>query len=109
MINTNGIIRKLGHRKLSLQRGVGRGEDREILYLMIKSFRSSWSPPKHSKDKTGLDDSVKLTLAKLNKRSGDAGLSKDKSGLELPLEFRRSWYVEGHIRSRVISFVLMQR
>ncbi|GJW37536.1 hypothetical protein Tco_0060456 [Tanacetum coccineum] len=47
--------------------------------------------------------------AKPNKRSGDADLSKDKSGPESPLEFWRSWYVEGHIRSGVISSVLMQR
>ncbi|GJV01749.1 hypothetical protein Tco_1335318 [Tanacetum coccineum] len=67
------------------------------------------SPPEHPKDKTGLDASAKLTRAKLNKCSGDADLSKDKSGLESPLEFRRSWYVEGHIRSGVISSVLMQR
>nr|GEU51501.1 reverse transcriptase domain-containing protein [Tanacetum cinerariifolium] len=39
----------------------------------------------------------------------DADLSKDKSGLESPLEFQRSWYVEGHVRSGVISFVLAQR
>ncbi|GJU89773.1 hypothetical protein Tco_1302196 [Tanacetum coccineum] len=47
--------------------------------------------------------------AKLNKRSEDANLSKDKSGPESPLVFRRSWYVEGHIWSGVSSSVLMQR
>ncbi|GJR19904.1 hypothetical protein Tco_0968431 [Tanacetum coccineum] len=67
------------------------------------------SPPEHPKDKTGLDASAKLTRDKLNKRSGDADLSKDNSGPESPLEFRRSWYVEGHIRSGVISSVLMQQ
>nr|GEW20838.1 reverse transcriptase domain-containing protein [Tanacetum cinerariifolium] len=41
-------------------------------------------------DKSGLDASAKLTRAKLNKRSGDAGLSKDKSSPELSPEFRRS-------------------
>ncbi|GJZ63894.1 hypothetical protein Tco_0620315 [Tanacetum coccineum] len=35
--------------------------------------------------------SAKLTRAELNKRSGDADLSKDKSGPELPPEFRSSW------------------
>ncbi|GJU68092.1 hypothetical protein Tco_1254351 [Tanacetum coccineum] len=67
------------------------------------------SPPEHPKDKSGLDASAKLTRAELNKRSGDADLSKDKSGPESPPEFRRSWYVEGHIRSGVISSVLAQR
>nr|GEY57208.1 hypothetical protein [Tanacetum cinerariifolium] len=61
------------------------------------------------KDKIGLDTSTKLTWAKLNKRSGDADLSKDKTGPKLPLKFWRSWYVEGHIRSGVISSVLVQR
>ncbi|GJW85522.1 hypothetical protein Tco_0158667 [Tanacetum coccineum] len=49
------------------------------------------SPPKDSNDKSGLDTSVKLTRAKLNKRSGGADLSKDKSDSESRLEFRRSW------------------
>ncbi|GKB05237.1 RNA-directed DNA polymerase, eukaryota, reverse transcriptase zinc-binding domain protein [Tanacetum coccineum] len=39
----------------------------------------------------------------------DADLSKDKSGPESPPEFWRSWYVEGHIKSGVISSVLAQR
>ncbi|GJV43115.1 hypothetical protein Tco_1427651 [Tanacetum coccineum] len=67
------------------------------------------SPPDHPKDKSGLDASAKLTRAKLNKRSRDADLSKDKSGLESPPEFRRSWCVKGHSRSGVISFFLTQR
>ncbi|GKB52747.1 hypothetical protein Tco_0903500 [Tanacetum coccineum] len=71
--------------------------------------RTYQSLSEHPKDKSGIDASTKLTRAKLNKRSVDADLSKDKSGPELPLEFRRSWYVEGHIKSRVISSVLMQR
>ncbi|GJW81802.1 reverse transcriptase domain-containing protein [Tanacetum coccineum] len=74
-----------------------------------KSSPLSWSPPEHLKDKSGLDASAKLTRAKLNKRSGDADLSKDKSGPKSPPEFWRSWYVEGHIRSEVISFALAQR
>ncbi|GJX46169.1 hypothetical protein Tco_0271359 [Tanacetum coccineum] len=40
----------------------------------------------HPKDKSGLDASAKLTRAELNKRSGDADLSKDKSGPESPPE-----------------------
>ncbi|GKD67423.1 hypothetical protein Tco_1309531 [Tanacetum coccineum] len=76
---------------------------------MIRSFRSSGSPSEHPNDISGLDASAKLTRAKLNKRSGDADLSKDKSGPESPPEFRRSWYVEGHVRSGVISSVLAQR
>ncbi|GJY82412.1 reverse transcriptase domain-containing protein [Tanacetum coccineum] len=67
------------------------------------------SPSEHPKDKSGLDASAKLTRAELNKRSGDADLSKDKSCPESPPEFQRSWYVEGHIRSKVISSVLAQR
>ncbi|GJV92559.1 reverse transcriptase domain-containing protein [Tanacetum coccineum] len=66
------------------------------------------SPSEHPNDKSGLDASAKLTRAKLNKRFGDAGLSKDKSGPESSPEFQRSWYVEGHVRSGVISFVLAQ-
>ncbi|GJT83150.1 hypothetical protein Tco_1057492 [Tanacetum coccineum] len=72
---------------------------RGILYLMIRSFRSSGSPPEHPKEKYNLDTATKLARAKPNKRSRDADLSKDKSVPESPLEFRRSWYVEGHIRS----------
>ncbi|GJW42406.1 reverse transcriptase domain-containing protein [Tanacetum coccineum] len=72
--------------------------ERERLYL---------SPPKHSKEKYNLDTATKLSRAKPN--SEDVDLSKDKSCLESPLELRRSWYVEGHIRSGVISSVLMQQ
>ncbi|GKD84626.1 hypothetical protein Tco_1355780, partial [Tanacetum coccineum] len=46
---------------------------------------------------------------KLKKCFREAGLSKDTSGPEPPLELRRSWLVEGHDRSGVISSVLMQR
>ncbi|GJZ82796.1 hypothetical protein Tco_0647969 [Tanacetum coccineum] len=67
------------------------------------------SPPEHPKEKCSLDTPAKLTRAKLNKRSGDADLSKDKSGPKSPLERRRSWYVKGHIRFGVISSVLAQR
>ncbi|GJW68412.1 hypothetical protein Tco_0122836 [Tanacetum coccineum] len=67
------------------------------------------SPSDHPKDRSSLDASAKLTQAKLNKRSGDANLSNDKSGLESPPELRRSWCVEGYIKFGVISSVLMQR
>ncbi|GKF04160.1 hypothetical protein Tco_0034828, partial [Tanacetum coccineum] len=60
----------------------------EILYLMIRSFRSFGSPPEHSKEKYNLDTATKLARAKPNSR--DADLSKDKSGPESLLEFRRS-------------------
>ncbi|GJR27148.1 hypothetical protein Tco_1103380 [Tanacetum coccineum] len=61
------------------------------IYRERNEGRDGWkSPSKHPKDKTGLDASAKLTRAKLNKCSGDADLSKDNSGLESPLEFRRS-------------------
>ncbi|GJV48041.1 palmitoyl-monogalactosyldiacylglycerol delta-7 desaturase, chloroplastic-like protein [Tanacetum coccineum] len=70
---------------------------------------SSEVSPEHPKEKYNLDTATKLARAKPNKRFGDADLSKDKSSPESPPEFRRSWYVEGHIRSRVISSVLMQR
>ncbi|GJY20446.1 hypothetical protein Tco_0393012 [Tanacetum coccineum] len=59
--------------------------------------------------KSSKDASAKLTRAELNKRSGDADLSKAKSGAESPPEFWRSFHVEGHIRSGVISSVLAQR
>ncbi|GJZ12389.1 hypothetical protein Tco_0547619 [Tanacetum coccineum] len=45
--------------------------------------RTYQSLSEHPKDKSGIDASAKLTRAKLNKRSGDADLSKDKSGPEL--------------------------
>ncbi|GKF41950.1 hypothetical protein Tco_0125292, partial [Tanacetum coccineum] len=56
-----------------------------------------------------LDAPVKLTWAKLNKRSGDADLSKDMSGPDSPPELRRSWCVEGQTRFGVISSVLAQQ
>ncbi|GJZ42958.1 hypothetical protein Tco_0590213, partial [Tanacetum coccineum] len=61
-------------------------------------------------DKSDLSDTAtKLAWAKPNKRSGDADLSKDKSGPEPPPAFWRSWCVEGDVRFGVISPVLMQR
>ncbi|GKA51614.1 hypothetical protein Tco_0744810 [Tanacetum coccineum] len=58
---------------------------------------SSKVSPDHPKDKSSLDASAKLTQAKLDKRSRDADLLKDKSGPESPPEFWRSWCVEGHL------------
>ncbi|GJW92755.1 hypothetical protein Tco_0172427 [Tanacetum coccineum] len=49
----------------------------------------------HCTSQTRTDASAKLTRAKLNKRSGDADLSKDKSGPESPPELRRSCPYEG--------------
>ncbi|GKB89507.1 hypothetical protein Tco_0961779 [Tanacetum coccineum] len=76
---------------------------------VTSSLATRLSPPEHLKEKYNLDTATKLAWDKPNKCSGDADLSKDKSCPESPLEFRRSWYVEGHIRSIVISTVLMQR
>ncbi|GJZ76243.1 reverse transcriptase domain-containing protein [Tanacetum coccineum] len=60
-------------------------------------------PLEHPNDKSGLDASAKLAWAKLNKSSRDADLSKDKSGPESPLDFRRSWTtVLGRTRNRQV-------
>nr|GEV21356.1 reverse transcriptase domain-containing protein [Tanacetum cinerariifolium] len=75
--------------------------------------KKSWMPRllsiDHLKDKSSLDASAKLTRVKLNKRSRDADLSKDKSGPESPPEFWRSWCVKGNVRSRVIISILAQQ
>ncbi|GJY35511.1 retrotransposable element Tf2 [Tanacetum coccineum] len=70
--------------------------------IMVKENNklALYSPSDHPKDKSGLDASAKLTWAKLNKRLGDADLSKDKSGPESPPEFQRRWCVKGHDRTR---------
>ncbi|GKE02358.1 hypothetical protein Tco_1390341 [Tanacetum coccineum] len=44
--------------------------------------RDAASPPKHPEEKHSLGTPTKLAWAKLNKRSRDAGLSKDMTGLE---------------------------
>ncbi|GJY47498.1 hypothetical protein Tco_0436561 [Tanacetum coccineum] len=46
------------------------------------------------------DASAKLTRVELNKRSGDADLSKDKSGPESPPEFQRSCWSRIHTPGR---------
>ncbi|GJS93214.1 reverse transcriptase domain-containing protein [Tanacetum coccineum] len=70
----------------------------------LRGHDEVYSPPDHLKDKSSLDASTKLTRAKPNKHSGDADLLKDKSGSELPLEFHRSWCVEGHLGDEGLSF-----
>nr|GEW27555.1 reverse transcriptase domain-containing protein [Tanacetum cinerariifolium] len=87
---------------------IGRYQNKTIS-IRDKQQQERQSDKQGTKDKSSLDASAKLTRAKLNKRSGYADLSKDKLGLESPPEFRRSWCVEGHVRSRVISSVLAQR
>ncbi|GJU73349.1 hypothetical protein Tco_1264754 [Tanacetum coccineum] len=96
MINANGIVRKL--RNHSLLR-VAEGGDHERERKRVP--RKGKNPEQNA--------SAKLTRAKLNKRSGYADLPRDKSGPESPPEFWRSWCVEGHARSVVISSVLTQR
>ncbi|GKB44949.1 hypothetical protein Tco_0889891 [Tanacetum coccineum] len=59
--------------------------------------------------KSILDASAKLTRAKLNKRSGDADLSKEKSGLESPPEFQRSWRRGTKIRRNQAELSIHQR
>ncbi|GJZ60254.1 hypothetical protein Tco_0616070 [Tanacetum coccineum] len=101
---------KQGHRRLYLQRPTQHFEAQTSQSLLrVAEGGDHESPPKHPKDKSGLDASAKLTRAKLNKRSRDAGLSKDKLGLESSPKFWRSWYVKRHVRSGVISSVLAQR
>ncbi|GKC21620.1 hypothetical protein Tco_1023770 [Tanacetum coccineum] len=53
--------------------------------------------------------SAKLARVDTDKGSGEADTSKDTSGPESPEELQRSWYVEGQIRSGVISPVLAQQ
>ncbi|GKD75210.1 hypothetical protein Tco_1333492, partial [Tanacetum coccineum] len=67
------------------------------------------SPSKLPEKSCSLSTSAELARAKLDKYSGDAGMSKDVLGPKQPGELRRSWYVEGHVRFGVISSVLAQR
>ncbi|GKF56263.1 hypothetical protein Tco_0166603, partial [Tanacetum coccineum] len=64
------------------------------------------SPSELLEKSCSLSTSTKLARAKLDKYSGDAGMSKDMLGPKKPGELHRSWYVEGHAKSRVISSVL---
>ncbi|GKD69618.1 hypothetical protein Tco_1323708, partial [Tanacetum coccineum] len=73
----------------------GKGEDESLKKSPGSKPPEKVSPLECSKDKFGLDASAKLTRAKLNKRSRDVGLSKDKLGSESPPEFRRSCPREG--------------
>ncbi|GJU96080.1 hypothetical protein Tco_1320836 [Tanacetum coccineum] len=68
-----------------------------------------YSPSELLEKNYSSNTSVKLALAKLDKYSGDAGMSKDMLGLEKPRELRRRWYFKGHVKSRVISSILAQR
>nr|GEW27224.1 reverse transcriptase domain-containing protein [Tanacetum cinerariifolium] len=58
--------------------------------LAVAKYTSSGNSFALTVDKSGLDASVKLTQAKLNKHFRDADLLKDKSGPESPPEFQRS-------------------
>nr|GEW18052.1 reverse transcriptase domain-containing protein [Tanacetum cinerariifolium] len=66
--------------------------------LAVAKYTSSGNSFALTVDKSGLDASVKLTQAKLNKHFRDADLLKDKSGPESPPEFQRSLYVKGYVR-----------
>nr|GEU81141.1 hypothetical protein [Tanacetum cinerariifolium] len=65
-----------------------------------------YSPLKPLEKNCNLNTSAKLTRVKPDKYSGEADISKGMLGLEQPGELRRSWHVEGHVRSGVISFIL---
>nr|GEW84239.1 hypothetical protein [Tanacetum cinerariifolium] len=64
-------------------------KDPAVFKTVVDQFPTlgEMSPSKHPNGKSGLDASAKLTRAELNKCSGDADLSKDKSGPESPPEF----------------------
>ncbi|GJX60652.1 zinc finger, CCHC-type containing protein [Tanacetum coccineum] len=68
-----------------------------------------WSPSEHPEKKHNEETSTNLAWTEPGKYSGEAGMSKDTPGPESPGELRRSWYVEGHVRSGVVSPVLAQR
>ncbi|GKG41591.1 hypothetical protein Tco_0473342 [Tanacetum coccineum] len=54
-------------------------------------------------------DVANLARVEQDKCSGEVDMSKDTSGPESPEELWRSWYVEGQIRSGVISPFLAQQ
>nr|GEU98991.1 vacuolar protein sorting-associated protein 62 [Tanacetum cinerariifolium] len=56
-------------------------------------------------DQSGLVTWYISDEAKLDRYSGDVGMSKDMLGLEQPGELRRSWYVEGHATRRKLVYV----
>ncbi|GKD27065.1 hypothetical protein Tco_1233279 [Tanacetum coccineum] len=68
--------------------GIGRGTYHTTLHE---------SPSELPKKNCSSNTSTKLARAKLDKCSGDAGMSKDMLGPGQPGELRRSWYVEGHL------------
>ncbi|GJR01412.1 ribonuclease H-like domain-containing protein [Tanacetum coccineum] len=61
------------------------------------------SPSKLPEKNSSSNTSAKLARAKLDKYSGDVGMSKDMLGPEQPGELRRSWYVEGHLGYEGVS------
>ncbi|GJZ50900.1 hypothetical protein Tco_0605415 [Tanacetum coccineum] len=67
-----------------------------------------WSPSEHPKKKHNEETSTNLAWTEPGKHSGEAGMSKDTPGPESLGELWRSWYVKGHVRSRVVSPVLGQ-
>ncbi|GJZ32426.1 hypothetical protein Tco_0577862 [Tanacetum coccineum] len=84
--------------------------------FMHNSLLSWWkkggkvrSSSEHPDKKRNLNTSAKLAQAKSDKYSEEAEMSKDTSDPESPEELRRGWYVEGQIRSGVISPLLAQR
>ncbi|GKE29058.1 hypothetical protein Tco_1444442, partial [Tanacetum coccineum] len=56
------------------------------------------SPSELPEKSCSLSTSAKLARAKLDKYSGDAGMSKDMLGLEQPGELRRSWIRRSKLR-----------
>ncbi|GJY31352.1 hypothetical protein Tco_0414847 [Tanacetum coccineum] len=89
MINTNSIVRKLRHYKFFRRKPrvkvAGKGKAKSKTEAAIYRERRKI----HDEEKYSLDTPAKLTRAKLNKRYGDADLSKDKSGPKSPPELWR--------------------
>ncbi|GJU39370.1 reverse transcriptase domain-containing protein [Tanacetum coccineum] len=85
-------------------------DDVEYSYVLCLNFSNSNNDAECEALLAGLWIATEMQHGlKLKKCTREADLSKDTSGLEPQLEFRRNWYVEGHIKSGVISFVVMQR
>ncbi|GJU35259.1 hypothetical protein Tco_1183613 [Tanacetum coccineum] len=73
--------------------------------LMDTAYWSSEYPEKRH----NLETSANLTRAEPGKCSRETDMSKDTPGPESPEGLQRSWYVEGQIRSGVVSSVLAQQ
>ncbi|GJU14856.1 hypothetical protein Tco_1142822 [Tanacetum coccineum] len=65
-----------------------------------------WPPSKHPEKKHNEETSANLARTEPGKYSREVGVSKETSGEQSPREIRRSWYVEGHVRSGVINTIL---